>query len=314
MTLKQMEYFLSVSETLNFAKTAELLYTTQPSVSRQIRALEEELGVTLFYRHSRKVELTRVGFYLNVEFQRVMRELKTAVENARKLETQLAEAIRIGVCNLDEVPCLPKAMRIFNDKYPTVQIELCTDSFQNIVQAIRNDELDVGCCMRSPATVLNGIEQRLLRKGSFYCIVPTDSPLRMYERIFPEQICGYPWIFRNQKNSTPAIAHLQHQLREHWPDNPILYSASPAQSALMVKAGFGISIVVSYSVEPGPDFVMIPFEVPEEENWQELDLIVFWKGGHDNRLSREFGMLACQIQQELDGEREITHLWPECGD
>lgn len=185
MTLKQMEYFLSVSETLNFAKTAELLYTTQPSVSRQIRALEEELG--------------------------------------------LAEAIRIGVCNLDEVPCLPKAMRIFNDKYPTVQIELCTDSFQNIVQAIRGS---------------SGIRRTVLRL------------LRI----------------------------------------------------------FSISIVVSYSVEPGPDFVMIPFEVPEEEKWQELDLIVFWKGGHDNRLSREFGMLACQIQQELDGEREITHLWPECVD
>lgn len=314
MTIKQIEYFLSLCDTLNFAKTAENLYTTQPSVSRQIRAMEEELEVTLFYRHSRKVELTRVGRYLKEEFQHIMGEMQTAVQNAQRLEKQPAEVIRVGVCDLAEVASLPKAMRIFHERYPTVQIQLHIDCFQNIVQAVQHDEMDIGCCMRSPTRALRDIQQRLLRKGRFYCILPTDSPLCAYERVTPEQICGYPWIFRDKSNSTPAIARLQQLLRERWPDNAVLYSSSPAQSALMVRAGFGISIVVSYSVQPGPDFVMLPFDVPPEEDWELLDLIAFWKNGYEHRLSEEFGELVCQIQQELDGSREETYLWPERSD
>lgn len=91
MTLKQIEYFLALSDTLNFAKTAEQLYTTQPSISRQIRALEEELGIPLFYRHSRKVELTRAGQYLKVELGHVMAELTGAVQTARQLELDSQE-------------------------------------------------------------------------------------------------------------------------------------------------------------------------------------------------------------------------------
>jgi DNA-binding transcriptional LysR family regulator len=299
MTFKQVSYFLKLSDTLNFARTAELLYTTQPSVSRQIRALEEELGVTLFQRHSRKVELTLAGRYLQVEFQRLMDDIEIAIQNAKQMENQTSSEIRVGICDLLELPFLPKALRQFHEKYPAVNIKLQEGTFHQLVNEIQNDELDLVYCMRSPTAGMANVERRLVRKGNFCCIVPKESVLSSCDVLTPEKIHGYTWIFRDEKHSTPIIARLQAALREQWPDNSILYSASPAQSALMVNASFGISIVVSYSVANSEDYCLIPFET-ELESLEELDLIVFWQTKNTNNLVEEFANLSCKIQKELD--------------
>ena len=311
MNTRQIEIFMSLADTLNFAKTAESLYTTQPTISRQIQALEEELKIELFRRNSRKVELTTAGSYLSAEFKRLMKDLSTIVRNAQKLEYELASELRIGVCDLTELPCLPKAMRIFREAYPRVLIDLKVDGFGNIVREVEKGELDLAFCMKSPTSGVNEMEYRTLRKGSFYCLVPVDNSLKEFDRLTPEDICGYPWIFRNRENSTPAIREIQMRLRERWPENPVLYSASPAQSALMVKAGFGISIVVGYSVEASPDYRMIPFQMPGIDRQDELDLIVCWKRGSSEVLKQDFADLSRLVQEELDGLREPIPLWPE---
>ncbi len=300
LTFRQMEYFLKLCETLNFARAAEELYTTQPSVTRQIQALERELEVPLFQRTSRKVELTPTGSYLQKEFRRLLDQMNEAIQTARKMELQLAGELRIGVCDLWELPFLPEAMRQFRTRHPDVFLQLKVDCFRSLIQKFQSEDLDLIFCMRSPAAAVSGAERRRMRRGRLCCIVPKGSPLARCERLTPEDVAAYPWIFRESRHSTPPIAHLQLRLKTRWPDHPILYSPSPAQSALMVQAGFGICFVVDYSVPLNPGYQLVPFFLSPPEPQENLDLIALWRLRRNFLLSREFAALSEQIQTGLE--------------
>lgn len=276
ITLRQIEYFLTLAKTLNFSRAAENLYTTQSTLSRQIQMLEQDLGVELFYRRGKKVELSSAGSYLQAEFEYLMDEIEIVIGNARKLNAQYTKTVTLGVCDLEEIPGLPKAMQIFRGKHPDIFVKIKVAPFRQLIQDIQTRELDIICCMKSPASSITGLRHCCLRKGRFFCLVPKDSPLTQLKELRAADILGYPWIFRDAKNTTPVMARVQRELREMCPSNPILYSASPAQSALMVRAGFGISVVVGYSILPSEEHCMIPFSMPAFHEEDELDLIALW--------------------------------------
>ncbi|MCD8354608.1 MAG: LysR family transcriptional regulator [Clostridiales bacterium] len=165
MTLKQLNCFLTVAETLNFARAAEKLYTTQPSVTRSIKSLEEELGVTLFSRHSRKVELTPAGSYLQDELRHMSQELNAAIQNTQKIHNQFSNEIRIGVTDLMELPYLPQTMQEFHEENPAISLQLHVKEFRELVQALIEEKLDLIYCMRSAVSTLKNKEVLLLRKG-----------------------------------------------------------------------------------------------------------------------------------------------------
>ena len=96
------------------------------------------------------------------------------------------------------------------------------------------------------------------------------------------------------------MARLQRELRDMYPDNTILYSASPAQSALLVKAGFGISIVVGYSVTRSDEHKMIPFVMPPLSEDPNLDLIALWNEQASSATSEEFVKMLAERQREAD--------------
>lgn len=300
ITLRQIEYFLMLAKTLNFSRAAENLYTTQSTFSRQIHMMEQELGVKLFHRHSKKVELSSAGAYLQTEFEALLNEIDIIVGNARKLDARYTGTVTVGVTDLEELPGLAKAMQAFRKEYPDAFVKIKVAPFSQLVQDIQNGELDIVCCMRSPAAAIAGFRRTFLRKGHFFCLVPTSSPLASKKELTPQDIEGNTWIFRDLKNSTPIVARLQRELRDMYPDNTILYSASPAQSALLVKAGFGLSIVVGYSVTPSDEHKMIPFVMPPLSGDPNLDLIALWNEQASSAISKEFVKMLSQQQREAD--------------
>src|SRR4051812_37728862 len=123
--LRQLRYFVSVAEELLFGRAAKKLNISQPPLSQQIKALENHLGVTLFHRTQRKVELTAAGAYLLPEAQRILQEMARVAGQTQRTEAGLSGYLRIGVnFSAPLHPFTPKLLEKFHKLYPDVHVEL----------------------------------------------------------------------------------------------------------------------------------------------------------------------------------------------
>ena len=302
ITIRQIDCFLMLAKTLNFSKAAEKLYISQPTFSRQIHMLEENLGVKLFYYSGRRVRLSTAGSYLQVEFEMMRDQLDLITHNAKQLDSQYVKTITIGLCDLEELPALPHAIRQFREKYPETFIKMKVGTFYQLTQDLEDNKLDIVCCMRSPVVHVSEVKKRALRQGHFFCLVPMDNPLAQKETLTLDDIAGQMWIFRVMKNCTPVVAAMQQAMKDLHPGNGILYSSSPEESALLVKAGMGVSVVVGYSVSPSEDYRMLPFKMPALEAGEETDLIALWNCTNAGTLVEKFVDILSETQREMDND------------
>ncbi|MHB1304280.1 MAG: LysR substrate-binding domain-containing protein [Acidiphilium sp.] len=145
MEMRQLRYFVAVAEELSFSRAAERLNVSQPPLSMQIKALEDELGATLFNRTRRKVEITHAGVLLLDSARKALGELRRAAEMVGLSARGEAGLIRMGFTG--SVPMLdmfPRLMRAFRDRYPEIGVELRHMSTARQLQALMDEELDVG--------------------------------------------------------------------------------------------------------------------------------------------------------------------------
>lgn len=145
MELRQLRYFVAVAEELSFSRAAERLNVSQPPLSMQIKALENELGAVLFNRTRRKVEITHAGTLLLDSARKALGELRRAADVVALSAKGNAGLIRLGFTG--SVPMLdifPRLMRTFRDRYPEIGIELRHMSTGQQLQAILAGELDIG--------------------------------------------------------------------------------------------------------------------------------------------------------------------------
>lgn len=144
MTSQQVEYFLAVARNLSFTKAAEELYVTQPAISRQISALEADLGFTLFDRASRKTALTAEGELFYRFFQNYSDAFAATVQKARELTGSQTGSVSMGhLSGWNLSGFLPKLITQFNTAYPNVSVGIESRGFKSLLSALRNDKVDV---------------------------------------------------------------------------------------------------------------------------------------------------------------------------
>ena len=144
MNLNQIKYFLVAAQCLSFTKAANQLYITQPALSRQIQMMEEELGVILFLRTSRKMQLTPAGVILKERFKNIYDDYNLAVAKARSAYQGLSGELNVGILEGTYVGDLfPNVLQYFSDHYPNVDVRINSYSFGNLIDGINSGELDV---------------------------------------------------------------------------------------------------------------------------------------------------------------------------
>lgn len=144
MELRAVEYALAVADTLHFGRAAELVRVAQPSLSRQIAALEREIGATLFDRTSRRVALTEAGAQFFPAARKAIAELDAGARRARQAEHGQRGQLRLGFVATAALDLLPEVMAQLRARRPNVRVHLteCTTGQQ--VSQILDGELDVG--------------------------------------------------------------------------------------------------------------------------------------------------------------------------
>jgi DNA-binding transcriptional LysR family regulator len=124
MDLRQMRYFLAVAEHLHFHRAAEALHLSQPSLSQQIRLLEEEIGAALFERANRKVQLTQAGEALVPRVRALLRGVEEAVHEARRIDRGLSGLLTLCFGSAALLGVLPAALKDFQIQAPDVELQL----------------------------------------------------------------------------------------------------------------------------------------------------------------------------------------------
>jgi DNA-binding transcriptional LysR family regulator len=174
MELRHLRYFVAVAEELHFRRAAERLHVAQPAVSEQVRKLEQELGVKLFDRSQRSVELTVAGAALLEEARHVLRHAEVAQQAARNSGDLATTRLRIGYL-LDSLPTsIPRALRRLAGSAPRVHLDLTTGPSLRLIDEVRERLLDaVIASLPAPTT---GLRVAPLGEQRAVAVLPATHP------------------------------------------------------------------------------------------------------------------------------------------
>ncbi|WP_447978709.1 LysR family transcriptional regulator [Candidatus Nitrospira bockiana] len=147
MEIRQLRYFLAVADCQSFTKAAEKVFVSQPSLSIQIAALEDELGSPLFDRLGRRVELTEAGRVLADYARRILREMELAVESIRDLSGAEVGRLLVGALSTVNSYLIPPLVCRFKQRFPRVHLQIHAEPSAMIEEQLLANRLDVGICL-----------------------------------------------------------------------------------------------------------------------------------------------------------------------
>lgn len=153
MTINQIECFVEAARWLNFTKAADILYMSQQTMSRQIRALEQELNIPLFERKNKGVELTEAGSLLYHAWESMMEDHRSAIDMAKDLYYGGVSQMHVGVSDLGNyVTNIMNALLHYNEEYPDLDIEYEVDTFPVMLEKLENGRLHLIITYRAEIT------------------------------------------------------------------------------------------------------------------------------------------------------------------
>ena len=193
MELRQIRSFLSVAETLHFGRTAELIHLSQPALSLQIRALEEEVGVRLFERNRRKTTLTAAGLVFREDATRAMSQLEEAIQRARLAAHGKLGRLRIGFISTAGREMVPAIVRRFRELNPEVELSLRNIVTAEQVRMLEAGAIDIGF-LRVPIGEHPALDVVTVHRERFVLVVPSSHELAKRKRVRLRELAGEDFV------------------------------------------------------------------------------------------------------------------------
>ena len=192
MELRHLRYFVAVAEEGSLRVAAEKrLHTAQPSLSRQIRDLEYEVGVPLLTRSVHGVELTSGGRAFLDHARLALTQAETAAEAARRAEQPSKPIFAMGFLTGQEVDWLPRATRLLRDELANIEIRISSDHSSTLADELVRGKLDIAFLR---AEQLGDIEFKVVAREPLLAILPSDHRLAQRKAIDPHDLVGETYI------------------------------------------------------------------------------------------------------------------------
>ena len=272
MELRHLKYFVAVAEELHFGRAAEKVQITQPVISDQIRRLEQELGVKLFFRTKRTVELTEPGKIFFKEAKQILERVEKAVDAVQKADRGELGSLMIGYTGPALYTLLPKIIRTFRDRYPQVELvlkEICTNEQ---VEALNSGNIEVGF-LHPP--VDGEFEFISIMTEKMVLALPEDHPLTTFTKVPISKLSNQSFILFPRHEGLSLYNRILLMCQQAGFAPKIVQEVTPQPTMIgLVAAGIGVSLV-SESLQNinRPGVVYRKLDVPTPE----LELVAAWK-------------------------------------
>lgn len=245
MEIRVLRYFLTVAQEENITKAANALHITQPALSRQIAQMEEEMGVRLFERSTRRLTLTNEGLLLRRRAEEIL-ELVDKTQKELAVQEELIEGtVCIGCGDLAAVQALPELFRAFNQCYPAVSFDLYTATADYVKERMDLGLTDAGLLLE-PINIEKYDYIRLNRKEQWVAVMTPDSPLAKLSKIRPSDLKNLPLILPRRENIKSELAGW---FGKDFSKLNILFTSNlPSSSSIMVYGRLAYAIVIQGSI------------------------------------------------------------------
>lgn len=239
MELRVLNYFLVIAREENITRAAALLHVSQPTLSRQLAALEEELGVKLFTRKSHQITLTSDGLLLRRRAEEMLQLSEKIHDEIGVDQAELAGTISIGSGELRGMNELGQILVAFHRKYPLVTFNIQSGNAQDVKFGIERGLLDMGILIE-PVDTNKYQFVRLFETESWGALVKDDSPLAALDFIKPQDLQNQDLIMSHSQEMQDEINQWlgkYSQTITYVSTYNLLYN-----SAILVKNGLGIAL------------------------------------------------------------------------
>jgi LysR family hca operon transcriptional activator len=202
MELRHLRYFIAVAEEGSLTLAAEKrLHTAQPSLSRQIRDLEYEVGVQLFSRSVRGVELTAAGKAFLDHARLALAQVEAAREAAKRAAQPAKPTFALGFLTGQEIDWLPEAIRILRDELPNIEVTVSSQYSPDLAQALLRGRLDLA--FMRPEPQMADLDYKVIVKEPLIFAIPSDHRLASQDAIALQDIVGETFI--GISNTAPTL-------------------------------------------------------------------------------------------------------------
>lgn len=269
MEIRVLNYFLAVAREKNISKAAKSLHLSQPTLSKQLKELEKELGVTLFERGNREIRLTEEGLFLFSKGNEIISLIEKTTSNLKKEEVITGE-VYIGGGETRAMSLIAKVVKEMMEEYPEIKVHLYSGNADSVMEKLDNGLLDFGIVI-DPTNKQKYEYLRLPTKIQWGLLVRRDHFLAQNEKITSNDLKDIPLLISQQSLVSNQMSEWLGNNLEHFHvigSYNLLYNAS-----LMVEQGVGCAMCIDGIINThGTNIIFIPLDPNLEAN-----LNIIWK-------------------------------------
>lgn len=245
MEIRVLRYFLTVVREESITRAAQVLHITQPTLSRQLAQMEEQMGVKLFRRGTRKLALTNEGLLLRRRAEEILELVDKTEQELMEQKEQVEGVVSIGCGDLKAVQMLPELIRTFHEKYPLVTFDLYTGTADHIKDRMDRGLTDIGLLLE-PVDMEKYDFIRLPGAEKWVAAMHPDAPLAAKEAVTPEDLAQVPLILPQRRNVQSELANW---FGEYYERLQVLFTSNlPSNSSVMVHDQLACSLIICGSI------------------------------------------------------------------
>ena len=298
MELRHLRYFVAVAEEGNLTVAAERrLHTSQPSLSRQIRDLEYEVGAELLTRSARGVELTAAGRAFLDHARLALAQVDAAVEAARRAAQPARKTFAIGFQTGHEMNWLPQAMHVLRDELKNIEVTISSDYSPDLAEALARGRLDLAFLRVEPGYDL---EYHVVDQEPLIVLMPSDHRLTAKQAIHPRELVGE--IFIGGSNKAHVLrAVTEDYLRRSGLDIKLDHGVDNMAMAMsLVASTRGLALMPAYAKNLLPSSVV---SRPLEGEAPTIDLAVGYSKANSSPILKLFLSRLGELRATAPGRK-----------